>query len=462
LSWFRTSRCSWGGLRAVARAVALAATLAATLAVVVAGAPRPAAAFVLWEEPLEGSELTLGGSLKSFFLALHGDSLDLRPFGADADPTALGLLVLRPACEGQVGDTWRFALHYEMAATVSSVDTAAATGPVAIGRGLPPPRFLPLAWRPVSAGTFVWNHVLDWAWTRVRLGPVDVTVGRQPITFGRGYLWQPSDLLATFSPTEIDTEFKPGVDALRVDVALSPTALLTLVAVAGELQPDVPPVEGAGSGSAAHDLEATLAGSAFAARAKVGFDRFELGAFAGYVRRDAVFGLDGFVDLKTVSLHAEATLTWVPDQERAAADGDVFVRAVAGVVWTIPKLRLVGELYYNGVGGADPEDYFARALGTRAAIGEVYNLGRYYAGVLANWEVHPLLSLTLVTLANLRDPSALLAPGLVYGLAANVQLVTGAYVPLGRGLDRSGLVPQARSELGSYPYFYYLELKAAL
>jgi len=446
-----------GRRRSPRRAVAGLALVAALL-----GAARSAGAFVLYEDPLEGSELTLGGSLKSFFLALHGDALDLRPLGVDADPTAMGLLVLRPAFEGQVGETWRFALHYEMAATVSSVDTSAATGPVAIGRGLPPPRFLPLAWRPVGEGTFVWNHVLDWAWTRVRLGPVDLAVGRQPITFGRGYLWTPYDLLATFSPTEIDTEFKPGVDAVRLDVALSPTALLTLVAVAGELQPDVAPIEGADAGSAAHDAEATLAGSSFAARATIGFPRWEVGAFAGYVRRDAVFGLDAFVDLKAVSLHAEATLTWVPDEERAASDGDVFVRAVAGVVWTIPKLRLVGELYYNGVGGADPDDYLGRALGTRAAIGEVYNLGRYYAGVTASWEAHPLLTLALATMANLRDPSALLSPGLVYSLAADVQLTAGAWIPLGRGLDRGGLVPQARSEFGSYPYFYYLELKAAL
>ena len=414
------------------------------------GVSAPASAVVLLEDPFEGDELTLGGSVKSFFFGLHGAAMDLRPFGPDANPSALGLLVLRPTFEGQLGETWRFALHYEMNASVSSIDTGQATGPVALGRGLPPPRWLPLSWSPADHGTFTWRHTLDWAWTRVRLGPVDLTVGRQPVTFGRGYLWKTMDLLSTFAPTEIDTEYKPGADALRLDVALSRTALLSLVAVAGELADD-------------EDAEVTLAGSSFAARAKVGFNRWEIGFFGGYVRRDVVFGVDGFVDLKALTLHAEATVTWNPDGDRAKAAGEepVFARATAGVVWSVPSFRLVGELHYNGVGGADAGDYLGRSMSQRAAIGEVYVFGRYYAGLVADWEVHPLVHLLLTTMANLRDPSGLVSPGLSYSVATNVELAAGAYLPLGSRPDW-GLQPRFRSEFGAYPYFYYLELKLAI
>ena len=410
--------------------------------------PGPAAAFTLLEDPFEGHEVTLGASLKSFFFAMHGEILDT-PWTPDANPSATGLLVLRPTLEAQVGETWRIALHYQMAATASTVGAGSSAGPVAIGRGLPPPRFLPLHWTPAEQGGFTWRHTLDWAWFRTRLGPVDITVGRQPITMGRATFWKPIDLLSTFAPTEIDSEYKPGVDALRLDFALTQRHTLALVAVAGELADD-------------HDAEATLAGSSFAGRLKLGFEGWDLGFFSGYVREDLVVGIDAFVDLKKVPLHAEASLTWVPDGDRARGDGQLFVRATAGVIWTIPKFQLVAEIHYNGAGGADPEDYAGEALSARAAIGEVFTLGRYYLGLVARWEAHPLLSLTLTAMANLRDPSVLVTPGLSYNMAENVELIFGALLPIGASADFSLLSATTRSEFGLYPYFYYLELKVAL
>ena len=77
---------------------------------------------------------------------------------------------------------------------------------------------------------------------------------------------------------------------------------------------------------------------------------------------------------------------------------------------------------------------------------------------MADWEAHPLVHLTLAAMGNLRDPSLLLTPGLSYSAAANVELVAGAMIPVGQGMD--GLT--ARSEFGLYPYFYYLELRLAL
>ncbi len=44
----------------------------------------------------------------------------------------------------------------------------------------------------------------------------DVTVGRQAITWGISNVYPVADLWAQFSPFELDTEEKPGIDAVRV------------------------------------------------------------------------------------------------------------------------------------------------------------------------------------------------------------------------------------------------------
>ena len=44
----------------------------------------------------------------------------------------------------------------------------------------------------------------------------DITVGRQAITWGISNVYPVADLWAQFSPFELDTEEKPGVDAVRI------------------------------------------------------------------------------------------------------------------------------------------------------------------------------------------------------------------------------------------------------
>ena len=45
------------------------------------------------------------------------------------------------------------------------------------------------------------------------IGPVDLQIGRQPISFGNGFVFSPLDLVQPFSFATIDNEYKPGIDA---------------------------------------------------------------------------------------------------------------------------------------------------------------------------------------------------------------------------------------------------------
>ena len=430
-------------------------------------APTPAAAFVLSEDPLEEKSVELGVTARLFSFVLTGPTLDAPynrqatpPFSfVDADPSGLGIFDLRLSFAYRAPRV-KVVLHNQLTVSVRS---HASAGPLAMGRGMEPPRWFPLQADLTDAddGTMLVREALDWAYAAVSLGPVTLTLGRQPVTFGRGKIWSAEDLVSTFSITEVDTEFKPGADALRLDCSVGQAGQLTVVAAAGE-----------------HGDELSLSGSSFVARYKHSLGRVEAGLLGGYVRGDGVAGLDAAWDVGSFDLYAELTVTFPTDRSLSPNDqtaqasllgpgleatGPAVVRAVLGATFKPhAKLTLVPEVYFNGFGTWDNEQYLAVAQSQRLALGEQSTLGRLYLGGLCLFEAHPLLTLNAVGLFNLRDPSSLLSLGGVYNVAANVELKAGVYLPLGRVPDTSALLPVPRSEFGMYPYFFFFELKAAM
>ncbi len=82
-----------------------------------------------------------------------------------------------------------------------------------------PPRWLPLTVTITDEPTLTLRDTVDWVYAAYTRGPVTITLGRQPVSFGRAKLWSPMDLVAPFALTEVDTEYRPGADAVRIDLA---------------------------------------------------------------------------------------------------------------------------------------------------------------------------------------------------------------------------------------------------
>ena len=115
-----------------------------------------------------------------------------------------------------------------------------------------PPRWLPLTFEH-DEPTLSLRSDADWLYAAYTAGPMTFTVGRQPITFGRGALWRTADRISTFALTEVDTEYKPGADALRIDISVAEQTQITALAAVGELE------------SSDHDAQVELRGSSFVA-----------------------------------------------------------------------------------------------------------------------------------------------------------------------------------------------------
>lgn len=429
--------------RASLRAWSLAAFVA------VASLASSARSAVLSEDEIDETSTELGLVARGFGFVLAGAVLD-RPYNflEDADPSATNIFDLRPYFVRRTPH-FRLVLHQSFTSVSRS---HASLGAFAFGRGGTPPRWFPLRHVFGESATLSLDTETDWAYAAFVDGPVTFTVGRQPVTLGRGRIWRPWDLISTFTLTEVDTEYKPGVDAVRVDVSPSSSVTLTAIGSSGELPRD-------------SDFETSPRGSAALGRASYAFGGGEIAVLGGRVRQDDVLGWSALWAFPSFDLYGEVSATWLHDDSLSAP-------AVAGRRVAVPrallgatlkptsKLTVAPEAYYDGFGASREQQYYAVALSERVGVGEQLVLGRLYSGAALDFEAHPLVHLTGLGIANLLDGSALLSAGVSYDAAANTRLKAGGYAPVGPKPDRRTLLPQ--SEFGMFPYFGFAELEIVL
>jgi hypothetical protein len=190
-------------------------------------------------------------------------------------------------------------------------------------------------------------------YARLDLDWMSLTLGRQVINYGRGTLWSPTDIF-----TELDlagiSPVRRGTDALRLTVPLGATAGLDLAAA-----PTLAPAAGRYSARLGALLLDAVDAAAMAARD---------GAGKGWL-----FGADFKTDLE-VGLTGEA----VYDQPDAGGWG--WVRAAAGVDWSIGDFILAAEYYYNG-GGAAADLLFPGTHNVYASV--TWNASELFQAALA-------------------------------------------------------------------------------
>ena len=292
---------------------------------------------------------------------------------------------------------------------------------------------------------------------------MDVTIGRQPVSFGHGMFFTPLDLINPFTPATVDTEYKPGLDAIRVDAYFGMAGQVTgVVAYTGKTYLYEAPAPG----------ESTAERVSAAAYGQTTFGVTDLGLFYGFIKGDHVVGATMVTGVGPVGVTADAAVT-VPRPELGEP---VFFRGVVGVNGRpTGTTTLAGEVYVQTFGSTDAADLFDTLGSERAARGEVWQAGLVYAALSVSQEITPLLIGCLGAIGNLTDPSVLLTPSVSWSIAGNVDAVFGGYVglgarPEGRTLDLDNLpdAPTAddlsvltpRSEFGTYPATVFVQLRA--
>ncbi len=406
------------------------------LAVLLA-APTPAAALSVVDT--EKFSLDLGGDIKGRFSATFPYEHLLMP----DEPIGQAALLGRARLELSIAGFLHISAHHQMAADIISgslpLSSAMLGDPTAAGS----PEALPLSWSAYDDSSgFSLRGRMDRLSLRLRFAHMDLKVGRQPVSFGSAWFFTPLDLVNPFHPATVDSEYKPGVDAARLDAYPSASTEVTLVA--------------------AYAGDWTREEMVFAGHGQLTVGVTDLGVFLGEVRGDRVAGLSGVGSIGPVGVYGDVAATLPGDSEE-----DPFVRVVLGADHRATATTSVGlEIYYQSLGASSPSDYGEFGASDRVARGELWTLGRVYGGLSVLQEITPLVMVSVAGLANLADQSALVMPSVSVSVAENTDAVLGGYLGVGERPHELEMEEWLsgdqgiESEFGLLPSMFFAQMRA--
>ena len=281
----------------------------------------------------------------------------------------------------------------------------------------------------------------------------DVIVGRQAVTFGKAYFWNPLDVFFPFEPQQIDRDYKPGVDALRVDIPFGNFSGCNLVTVFG---PKVYP-----ENRKDKTWESSSYGSALLARVYTTTMDWDLALQGGKIYGGYQIGGGTVGEIEKIEARLEVAYFDARDSDPLPFPlrGYLFedhMTLVAGIGRTFENSFVMElEYLYNGAGSTD--DLAASFI--RSSLGSSLHMGEHLLGLLFSYDILPIFVSRVVGVYSFSDQSALIQPTFFLSLADEVDLLFGATISMG---DRPALangIPILKSEFGTYPDFYFAELK---
>jgi hypothetical protein len=284
------------------------------------------------------------------------------------------------------------------------------------------------------------DYALDRLVYRRRFERYTLGLGRQPIDWGSGRFWQPLNVFGAFAPTDLDTDYKPGIDAVTVDAY--PGAFSSLTGAYVLAPKDDAELE---NSSALHYRRQAGALS-------------ELSLLAGSVVGNRVLGAAfesawGGMGWRLEGVHYtleqsdEKAFFWIAGIDTMFADGTV----------------IAAEWYDNSRGATTEAELGAMAGDPLVAYGLQQQLGRHILGVSLQRDLTPLLNGGYTLLAGaLRDgenrhhASLLHQLNLTYSVSDESDLLFSLLYADGKGLSAAD---EPQSEFGHLPTSATLRLR---
>ena len=300
--------------------------------------------------------------------------------------------------------------------------------------------WLDLQWAIKETDHVNWGHRFDrlnirWLPNQV----LDITVGRQAVSWATTLLLTPADPFSPFNPSDPFREYRAGIDAARVQVYTGPLTDFDVVAR--------PTKNNTLSGAEVEEL--TVLG-----RGRTVWNTWEVSAWLGMIYDEPGMAIGTTGSVGAFALRGEASLREEEDNVvlRATVDVDRLFKLLGR------DLYVLLEYQHDGFGGSSPERYPEVVTSAPFARGELQVLGQDELVSQASWQIHPLWNTSLLLLWNLNDGSAQLVPGASYSVSNEVELQGGVFFGFGDGTPT--LATPIPSEYGISPLTVFVALSA--
>ena len=253
-----------------------------------------------------------------------------------------------------------------------------------------------------------WQHRFDRL--NVRFSPgqgMDLSVGRQAVSWGTTLFLTPADPFLPFSPSDPFRQFRGGIDAGLLRLYPGPLSSLDLV---------VRPTDTA----LGEEMTALL-------RGLTTWKNWELSGWGGTLYGDRAGALGAAGGIGVWAVRVEAVIREI--RGRVVGRGSIGLDRLLQIGGR--DLSLLVEYQRDGLAAARPESYLAILQSPEFRRGELQVLGRDEAVFQATYQLHPLWSVFGLWLLNLNDRSALISPGFGYSASNAVSISGGVYVGVG-------------------------------
>lgn len=309
-------------------------------------------------------------------------------------------------------------------------------------------------WTGEDARALLWLDRLN---VKLAMDHMDLTIGRQAVTFGKAHFWNPMDVYLPFDPNQFDRDYKAGVDAVRADIPLGDFSGITWIGVPGRKLDETGNYTGGD-----RFLDADWYGSSVLGRFFTNINGWDLAFQGGKIYGGVQLGGGTVGEIKGLEVRAEAACFLAHDSPtlHSPLRGDLFedhLTAVIGLGRRFENsLILEMEVLFNG--GGDSDAFNTAAV--RLERGAIMHLGRYLAGLLASYEFTPLINGQMAAMYSLSDRSFQVQPSILVSISDNADLLVGSTLNGGKRpkINAAGLT-EIQSEFGSYPNFIFAEFK---
>lgn len=268
-----------------------------------------------------------------------------------------------------------------------------------------------LHWSAVDGSRWNILHFIDRLYIRQTREMLDVSVGRQRISWGTGRVWNPTDLFNPINPTSFAKVEKDGVDAASVRLILGNFTDVTVVV----------------------NPRKSFRGANYGVRARTNVGEYDLSVMGGAFDDGPVGGLDWAGNILDAGFRGEFLISG-RGKKRA------FSKFILGFdnQFTSDLYGLV-EYHYNGAGAVKKSEYDLGAL----VQGNILNLGRQFLALQTSFLIHPLVSATAGYTVSLTDGSGYVGGMLVYAITGDVSLALGGQMFYGDSFDEYWFYPSS-------------------